>query len=42
MLDSMFMGRYNGSDKHPPDLDSVLDRAWSAGLEKIIVTGESL
>lgn len=41
-MDSMFRGVYNGSVKHTPDLESVLDRAWSAGLRKIIITGTSL
>lgn len=34
----MFRGVYNGSQKHPDDLDIVLERSWSTGLEKIIIT----
>lgn len=34
----MFKGFYNGSSKHPPDLDQVLKRSWRQGLQKIIVT----
>lgn len=34
----MFQGIYNGSQKHVADLDVVLDRAWTTGLEKIIIT----
>lgn len=38
LTDSMFSGVYNGSQKHPPDLDQVLARSFRIGLEKIIVT----
>lgn len=38
----MYQGVYHESKKHPPDLDDVLDRAWSHGLSKIIITGGSL
>lgn len=34
----MFRGEYNGAAKHPDDYDRVLDRAWKAGLDKIILT----
>lgn len=34
----MFNGIYNGSQKHPDDLDIVLQRSWANGLDKIIVT----
>lgn len=34
----MFRGSYNGSQKHPDDLDIVLKRSWTNGLEKIIIT----
>lgn len=34
----MFQGFYGGSQKHPADLDRVLDRAWQNGLDKIIIT----
>lgn len=38
LTDGMFQGIYNGSQKHPNDLDIVLNRSWSTGLEKIIIT----
>jgi len=38
----MYRGIYNGSSKHAPDCVNVLDRAWSVGLQKIIVTAGSL
>lgn len=34
----MFQGIYNGSQKHPSDLDVVLERSWITGLDKIIIT----
>lgn len=38
LTDGMFQGIYNRSQKHPNDLDIVLDRSWSNGLDKIIIT----
>ena len=38
----MYQGEYNGSKKHEADLSQVLDRAWKAGLESMIITGGSL
>jgi len=38
LTDHMYQGKYNGSQKHPPDLDRVLARAWEAGLSHIIIT----
>uniref|UniRef100_A0A336LMU6 Deoxyribonuclease TATDN1 n=1 Tax=Culicoides sonorensis TaxID=179676 RepID=A0A336LMU6_CULSO len=38
LTDSMFQGIYNGSQKHPDDLNFVLERAWNIGVENIIVT----
>lgn len=38
----MFSGIYNGSQKHAPDLEHVLNRSWENGLKKIIITGTSL
>ena len=38
----MYQGEYNGSKKHDADLPYVLDRAWKAGIESMIVTGGSL
>ncbi|MEW5297699.1 MAG: hypothetical protein WDW36_000886 [Sanguina aurantia] len=42
LLDDMYEGHYNGKSSHPPDLDAVLERAWNAGLKKIIITAGSL
>ncbi|KAJ8717074.1 hypothetical protein PYW08_005473 [Mythimna loreyi] len=42
LTDEMFQGMYHGSKKHEPDLDVVLARSWTAGLDKIIITGGSL
>ena len=42
LTDSMYSGQYNGSSKHPPDLESVLERAKVAGVEKMMVTGGNL
>lgn len=38
LVDEMYQGIYNGSKKHEPDLDKVLQRAYKNGLSKIIVT----
>lgn len=38
LTDGMFQGIYNGSQKHPNDLDIILDRSWANGLDKIIIT----
>ncbi|XP_042378477.1 putative deoxyribonuclease TATDN1 isoform X2 [Zingiber officinale] len=40
--DSMFKGIYNGRQCHAADIPTVLARAWSAGVDRIIVTGGSL
>ncbi|KAF8395471.1 hypothetical protein HHK36_019417 [Tetracentron sinense] len=40
--DSMFKGIYNGKQSHVSDIAAVLSRAWSAGVDRIIVTGGSL
>ncbi|KAK9289844.1 hypothetical protein L1049_008004 [Liquidambar formosana] len=40
--DGMFKGIYNGKQCHAPDIATVLSRAWSAGVNRIIVTGGSL
>ncbi|XP_037294987.1 putative deoxyribonuclease TATDN1 [Manduca sexta] len=42
LTDDMYQGVYHGSKKHEPDLDVVLSRAWSGGLDKMIITGGSL
>lgn len=38
----MYSGLYNGSRKHEPDLQQVLNRSWSAGINKLIITGGNL
>ncbi|KAL3628136.1 hypothetical protein CASFOL_027182 [Castilleja foliolosa] len=40
--DGMFRGMYNGKQHHVADIAAVLSRAWSAGVDRIIVTGGSL
>ena len=42
LTDRMYSGEYNGSSKHPADLQAVIARAQEAGVEKMIVTGGSL
>ncbi|KAL7291090.1 hypothetical protein TKK_0015219 [Trichogramma kaykai] len=42
LTDPMYQGIYNGSQKHPPDLDKVLERSWNNNLSKIIITAGSL
>ncbi|KAJ8935405.1 hypothetical protein NQ314_012824 [Rhamnusium bicolor] len=42
LTDAMYSGVYNGSKKHQPDLQQVLQRSWEAGLNKIIITGGNL
>jgi len=42
LTDSMYSGEYNGSSKHVPDLESVLDRAREGGVVKMMVTGGNL
>lgn len=42
LTDGMFAGSYHGKQCHAPDLVHVLQRAWDAGLTRIIVTGGSL
>ena len=42
LLDDMFQGDYRGKKAHPPDLDAVIERAATAGVERIIVTAGSL
>jgi TatD DNase family protein len=42
LLDLMFKGNYHDKSIHPPDLDSVLQRSFDAGVEKIIITSGNL
>ncbi|CAH2089267.1 unnamed protein product [Euphydryas editha] len=42
LTDEMYQGIYHGSKKHEPDLEKVLNRSWSAGMDKMIITGGSL
>lgn len=42
LTDGMFQGQYMGKAYHSPDVTKVLERAWAAGVEKIIVTAGSL
>lgn len=37
-----FKGIYRGKQYHPPDFSNTLDRALSAGVEKVVLTGMSL
>jgi hypothetical protein len=36
--DGMFKGIYNGKQCHVSDIAAVLSRAWSAGVDRIIVS----
>lgn len=38
LTDGMFQGIYGESQKHPEDLNNVLERAYKIGVEKIIIT----
>jgi len=42
LLDPMYSGEYRGKRRHTGDLDSVLQRAWSNKLDRIIITGGTL
>ncbi|KAK5584751.1 hypothetical protein RB653_006368 [Dictyostelium firmibasis] len=44
LTDPMFIGQYNNNGKqyHEADLKQVLERAWSIGMEKIIITSGRL
>ena len=42
LLDPMFAGEYHGKQAHEPDLDRVLERAWAAGVDRMIVTAGTL
>jgi len=38
LTDPMFRGEYRSKQVHEPDIDAVLNRAWTAGLKHVIVT----
>ncbi|KAK1923776.1 hypothetical protein DB88DRAFT_505539 [Papiliotrema laurentii] len=42
LTDPQFIGSYHGRVKHASDLDDVVDRARSRGVEKMLITGTSL
>ncbi|KAF8847887.1 hypothetical protein BDZ45DRAFT_754431 [Acephala macrosclerotiorum] len=42
LTDPVFVGLYHGTQRHPNDLSSVLQRAKEVGCEKLIVTGSDL
>lgn len=42
MLDPMFQGIYRDKERHPADLQAVLERALSAGVCKLMVTAGTL
>ena len=43
LTDDMYKGVYGANKQyHEPDLPVVLERAWAAGVQRIIVTGGSL
>ena len=42
LTDSMYQGVYGGKHYHQPDLDTVLQRAWDGGVQRIIITAGNL
>lgn len=42
LTDTMYQGVYGGRTYHQPDLDQVLQRAWAAGVQRIIITAGNL
>jgi TatD DNase family protein len=42
MTDTMFQGWYHGKQAHYSDIEIVLKRAWSYGVERIMITGGSM
>ena len=38
LTDGMFRGLYRGKQAHPDDYTSMLERAWSVGVDRIMVT----
>ncbi len=41
MADPIFRGRYHGKQRHPDDLEGVIQRAKDVGCSRFIVTGSS-
>ncbi|WVR08249.1 hypothetical protein IAU60_005296 [Kwoniella sp. DSM 27419] len=42
LTDPMFTGKYHGRQKHASDLPSVVERAKSQGVQRMLITGTSL
>lgn len=42
LMDDMFKGVYRNKQRHPGDLDAVLERAASSGVRKIIITSTTV
>lgn len=42
LTDSMYSGEYNGTSRHQPDLQAVIDRARENGVAKMMITGGNL
>ncbi|CAG9467050.1 unnamed protein product [Pedinophyceae sp. YPF-701] len=42
LLDGMYKGEYHGKKYHEPDLERVLQRAWDAGVDKMMITAGTL
>jgi len=40
--DGMYKGKYHGKKYHEPDLEAVFDRAYAAGVEKMVAIAGSL
>lgn len=38
----MFQGTYHDKQYHEADLAAVLERAWAAGVQRIIITATNL
>ncbi|RDL37978.1 Uncharacterized protein BP5553_05411 [Venustampulla echinocandica] len=42
LTDAVYSGEYHGTQRHPSDLSSVIERGREAGCRKLIVTGSDL
>jgi TatD DNase family protein len=42
LTDAVFHGLYRGSRKHADDFAQVLQRAWAAGMQRIVITAGTL